>query len=199
MRMKRLLKVLALFLIMLAGCTPLKTSGTAATSSPGAAPATIYPPIPTSSITTSAGSMSSPTPTLTGHTPPATNGWQQYQNAGWGITVAYPMNWSVSENNGEVIFKAPAGGIIRLDQIQANNLSPQDFLNQDQLPNTRCRSGENPDGVQYRSCFDTIALSTTAYLVISPPQGPAQFFTLSTFERGNLDVFDSMLASFHPS
>lgn len=113
-----------------------------------------------------------------------------------GISIAYPADWSAAENNGEVTFTSPSGDVIHLDQIQASDLSPQDFLDQNQLPNTRCTSGKTPQSVQYRSCFDTIAFSTSAYLVINPPQGSAKYFTLSTFARGDLDVFNAMLDSF---
>jgi hypothetical protein len=112
-----------------------------------------------------------------------------------GISIAYPTNWSATENNGEVTFTSPSGEVIHLDQFQASDLSPQEFLDQNQLPNTRCSSGKNPQGVQYRSCFDTIAFSRSAYLVISAPQGSPKYFTLSTFARGDLDVFNAMLAS----
>jgi hypothetical protein len=196
---RQLIKVLVISTLILAGCTPVKPTGTPAITPPGIVLTGTNLATPHSQMATPAETHSPPQAILTGQAPQGIAGWQQYVSANMKITIAYPSDWSATENNGEVAFTSPAGGTIRLDQIQASNLSPQGFLDQDQLPNTRCSSGENSQGVQYRSCLDTIALSMTAYLVINPPQGSTQFFTLSTFERGDLDIFNAMLASFHAS
>jgi hypothetical protein len=198
-RFKKRILVWALSLFVLAGCTSVKPTTMTTPSPADNTPTATNLPIPNSQITTPTEAAGSPPTTPTNQPPQATPGWQQYHSTNLGITIAYPAGWSAPENNGEVTFTSTGGGVIHLDQIQANNLSAQDFLNQNQLPNTRCNSGENSYGVQYRTCFDTIALSTTAYLVVNPAQGSTQFFTLSTFERGNLEVFDAMLASFHAS
>lgn len=178
---------------VLTACTSIKPSGTAGATQQSAIPTGIAATPPNSQITT----PTQATPTI--QPQQGIPGWQQYQSANLGISIAYPAGWSAAENEGEVAFTAPGGANILLDQVQASDLSPQDFLNQNQLPNTRCSSGKNSYGVQYHTCFDTIALSTTAYLVINPTQGSTKFFTLSTFTRGNLDVFNAMLASFHAS
>lgn len=199
MRIGQFIKVLVLSVLVFTGCTPLQSSQTPGTTPLVTSVPATTTPTPSKQITaTPAGLKSSPTPMPTGQTP-ATNGWQQYHNPNWGIKIAYPPDWSAQVNNGEVIFKSTSGETIRLDHIQAGDLSTQDFLNQNQLPNTRCINGENAGNVQYRSCFDTIAFSTTAYLVITPSQGSPQFFTLSTFERGDLNIFNAMLASIRVS
>jgi hypothetical protein len=199
MQIKKLIYMLVLTIIVLAGCTTAKPAGTTAAPPPGIASATTNPPGPESQTSTPAQAQNTPAVTPTSQLAPETAGWQQYHSADLGITIDYPTGWTAAENKSEVTFTSPGGVNIRLDPIQSVNLSPQDFLDQNQLPNTRCTSGKNPPGVEYRSCFDTIAMSTTAFLVVTSTQAPAKFFTLSTFGRGNVDVFNTMLASFHPS
>lgn len=196
LKVKLLMKVLVLSLFMLADCTSVRSTDETATPQPDNIPTA------TNSAATK-GQTAIPTNTSGSHqlTPTSqpkqlTAGWQQYSNTTMGISIDYPTNWSATENNSEVTFTSPSGDVIHLDQVQASGLSPQEFLDQNQLPNTRCSNGKNPQGVQYRSCFDTIALSRSAYLVIKPLQGSPKYFTLSTFARGDLDVFNAMLASF---
>jgi hypothetical protein len=196
MRIEQLMNVLVLSLFVLAGCTPVKPTGTAVVTQQSAASTEALPSTANSQTATPTEASSSPQETPTGQASQAIAGWQQYHSSDMGIKIAYPAGWSAAENKGEVTFTSPGGDVIYLDQVQANGLSPQDFLDQNQLPNTHCSSGKNPQGVQYRSCFDTIALSTSAYLVINSTQGSPQFFTLSTFDRGGLDIFNAMLASF---
>jgi hypothetical protein len=197
LRFKKLINVLVFSLFVLAGCMPVKPNGTASVTQQSAASTTTVPSTPNNPMATPTEAASSSPATPTGQPPQATTGWQQYTSANLGITIAYPSDWSETENKGEIAFTSPGGNTIYLDPIQTGDLSAQDFLNQSQLPNTRCSSGKNSYGVQYRSCFDTIALSTTAYLMVTPSQGSTQFFALSTFTRGGLDVFNAMLASFH--
>lgn len=196
MQIKKLITALVLSFFVLSGCTSVKPTETTAPPLTDNTPTATSLPTPNSQMATPVPAQNTPLATSTGQLPQGTPGWQQYHSANLGITIAYPTGWSAVENNGEATFTSPGGEAIYLVVFQANNLSTQDFLNQNELPNTRCSSGDNPQGVQYRTCFDTIALTTTAFLVITPAQGPAQFFTLSTFARGNPDVFNAMLASF---
>jgi hypothetical protein len=198
-RFKKLIFVWVLSLFVLTACISIKPTGTAGGTQQSAASTGVAATPPNHQVTTPTQAAGSPQATPTSQPRQVTPSWQQYQSTNLGITITYPAGWSATENQGEVAFESPVGDTILLDQIQANDLSPQDFLNQNQLPNTRCSSGKNSYGVQYRTCFDTIALSTNAYLVINPTQGSTQFFTLSTLRRGDLDVFNAMLASFHAS
>ena len=196
LKVKYLINVLALSLFVLSGCTSVKPNNKTTATPPETIPTATNSTATNSQTAIPTGTFSSPQPTMTSQPSQSTAGWQQFASAGMGISIAYPADWSAAENNGEVTFTSPSGDVIHLDQIQASDLSPQDFLDQNQLPNTRCTSGKTPQSVQYRSCFDTIAFSTSAYLVINPPQGSAKYFTLSTFARGDLDVFNAMLDSF---
>jgi hypothetical protein len=195
LKVKQFINILVLSLFMLAGCTSVKPSNETTASPPDITPTATNSPTTNSQTAIPTGTTSSPQSTPTSQPSQLTAGWQQYTNANMGISIAYPTNWTVTENNSAVTFTSPSGDVIQLDQIQANNLSPQDFLDQNQLPNTRCSSGKNPQGVQYRSCFDTIAFSTSAYLVVNAPLGSPKYFTLSTLARGELNVFNSMLSS----
>ncbi len=114
------------------------------------------------------------------------------------IVLAYPTGWVVGEQGSEIVFQSPGGESISLEKVESGGLSLQEFLDQNQLPNTCCTNGTNPFGVAFQSCFDTLAFSTTVYLVISPPQGEPQFFSLSTFQRDSQDILDKMTASFQP-
>ena len=196
LKVKHLINVLALSLFVLSGCTSVKPTNGTATTPPDTTPTATNTPTTNSQTDIPTGTFSSPQPTMTSQPSQSTAGWEQYTNANMGISIAYPTNWSATESNSEVTFTSPSGDVIHLDQVQASDLSPQDFFDQNQLPNTRCTSGETPQGIQYRSCFDTIAFSTSAYLVINSSQGSPKYFTLSTFNRGDLDVFNAMLDSF---
>jgi hypothetical protein len=196
LKVKQLINVLVLSFFVLASCTSGTPSTETTATQPDITPAVTNSPTSNSQTAIPTGASGSRQLTPTSQPPQSTAGWQQYTNGNMGITIAYPAGWLVTENDSDVTFTSPSGDVIHLDQIQANDLSPQDFLDQNQLPNTRCSSGKNPQGVQYRSCFDTIAFSTSAYLVIIAPQGSPKYFTLSTYARGDLDVFNSMLDSF---
>jgi hypothetical protein len=196
LKVKQLINLSVLSLFVLAGCTSVQPTNETVATAPEVTPTATNSPTSKSQTAIPIGTSGPPQPTPTSQPAQSTSGWQQYTNANMGVSIAYPTDWSATENNSEVTFTSPSGDVIQLDQIQANDLSPQDFLDQNQLPNTRCSSGKNPKGIQYRSCFDTIAFSTSAYLVINTPQGSPKYFTLSTFARGDLDIFNAMLASF---
>jgi hypothetical protein len=196
LKVKQLLNVLVLSFFVLAGCTSVKPSNETTATLPDITPTATNSPTTNSQTAIPTGATGSPQSTPTSQPSQLTAGWQQYTSATMGISIAYPTDWTVAENNSAVTFTSPSGDVIQLDQIQANNLSPQDFLDQNQLPNTRCSSGKNPQGIQYSSCFDTIAFSTSAYLVVDAPQGSPKYLTLSTLARGELDIFNSMLDSF---
>jgi hypothetical protein len=196
LKIKQFLYVLVLFLFVLAGCISVKPTKESPATLPGVDQTATNPPISKGQTARPTGTSGSPKSTPTSQPSQSTGDWQQFTSASMGISIAYPTNWSATESNSEVTFTSPSGVVIHLDQVQASDLSPQDFLDQNQLPNTRCTSGKTPQGIQYRSCFDTIAFSTSAYLVINSSQGSPKYFTLSTFNRGDLDVFNAMLDSF---
>lgn len=177
--------------LVLASCT--SASSTGATSVPGMTlPAT------------QAGSIPNPSPTLQASGSPKAESssqvpatWQVFHDSKSNISLAYPPDWTVGENAGQIIFQGAAGESITLESSNASGLSVQDFLNQDQLPNTRCNEDTNPDGIRYRTCFDTLSFGTIVYLVVEPPQGQPQFYTLTTYQIGAENVLAEMLATIH--
>jgi len=82
-----------------------------------------------------------------------------------------------------------------LAHIDTGELSAEDFLSQNALPNTRCSSSVNTHGVTARVCFDTLAFTYTADLIIHSLDGSPQLMSLSMQGRGERPVFDAMLTS----
>jgi hypothetical protein len=123
-------------------------------------------------------------------------GWKTYVNANWHVAVDYPPDWSARENATMVTFTAPTGAAIQLAPVGTGALSPEDFINNQDLPNTRCTSKANAHGINARVCFDTIAFSTDAEFIMRASNGPERLLSLSMGRRtGDPQVFDSMLAS----
>ena len=132
-------------------------------------------------------------------TPALTTGWETYTNARWHVALDYPPDWSVHETSTEVTFASPRAQSVQLALISSGNLSPEDLLNNNDLPNTRCTSQTNTHGLTASVCFDTIAFSMIAQFIVKPANGPEQLLALSTSRRtGDLQVFAAILASTRP-
>lgn len=113
--------------------------------------------------------------------------------------MKYPPNWSVEEGDNYITFTSQSGNEIELASVNTDSLTPQEYLAQHQLPNTRCSNSTNPNGIDIRTCFDTIAFSTTAYF--SPPssQGSPKLLSLTLLDRQDMQVFNDMLDSLKPA
>ena len=118
----------------------------------------------------------------------------------WQVAVDYPPDWSVREDAAGVVFRSPQGAMILLASVETGGLSPEDFLSERQLPNTRCSSSTNAYGVTARVCFDTIASSYDASIVLKSAAGGARLLSWSTRTRlqSDLQVFNAMVASVRP-
>ncbi len=192
------LKLMTLLPLVFAGCSPITSSNAAPTAIKTTVPPLEITAAATLPVATPLNSEISPTNTPGGQAYQRPAGWELYQDGDLRILLAYPTGWVVGEQGSEIVFQGPGADRISLEKVDAGGLSLQEFLDQNQLPNTRCTNGTNPFGVAFQSCFDTLAFSTTVFLVISPPQGNTQLFSLSTFQRGSQDILEEMTASFQP-
>jgi hypothetical protein len=130
-------------------------------------------------------------------TPPAD--WKTFASASLGISLDYPADWSVAEQATGAIFTAPHGATIVLAQMDTGELSVEDFLSQNALPNMHCSSSVNTHGVTARVCFDTLAFTYTADLLLNSLGSSSQLISLSTNGRSERPVFDAMIASVRPA
>jgi hypothetical protein len=125
-------------------------------------------------------------------------GWKTFVSATWHVALDYPPDWSVEEEATGVTFTSPASVNIQLNLVNTAGLSPEDYLNEHQLPNTRCSSGTNDHDVAVRTCFDTLSRSYSAYFILNASEGPARLLSLTMHWRGDLQVFQAMSASVRP-
>lgn len=94
-----------------------------------------------------------------------------------------------------MLFTSPQGFVIQLAAVETGNLTPEEYLAENQLPNTRCSTGVNPHGLATRTCLDTLAGSYTADFAIESPGGAKQLLTMSVAKLGDRRTFDAMAAS----
>jgi hypothetical protein len=114
-----------------------------------------------------------------------------------GVALDHPSDWTVGEQPSEATFTSPQGVTIRLAQI-ATPSSPAagagDDASLERLPNVRCSSLTNAQGVEFRTCLDTIARSYTSEFGVGSGSS-ARRFSLSMARRLDLRVFNSIVAS----
>ena len=199
---------LSCIFLLIAGCSPVSIS---ATANPSIAPSVTIPstanpplrpplePSPTlvPSVRTETTALPpSPTSTLPKAQVTALADWDTYTNQALGFSLDYPPGWSFDESAGRVVFTSPEGARIVLAVVDTGSLTPQEFLEKEPLPNTRCSTQTNPQGIAIQTCFDTLALSTTAYFSLP---GGSQLLSLSIMRSGNPDVFNIMLDTLRPA
>jgi hypothetical protein len=124
--------------------------------------------------------------------------WKTFRSETLHVALEYPPDWSAHEQAAGATFTPAHGAIIQLALIETGDFSPEEFLNEHQLPNTRCSSSKNAHDVAVRTCLDTLSGNRTAYFVLNPPQGAARLLALTVFRRGDLQVFQAMVASLRP-
>jgi len=132
--------------------------------------------------------------------PPTTDaGWETFVSDDLQVAVDYPPDWSVNESASGVTFTSPTGFSIQLAEVDTGDLSPEEFLGENQLPNTHCSTIENAYGVQALVCLDTLSRSYSAYFVVTPSQGAPRLLSLSMLGKSDNEVFDRMVGSLRPS
>ena len=125
-------------------------------------------------------------------------GWETFKSTNLQIAIDYPPDWSVGEQAISVSFRSTSGVVIQLTKIETGNLSPEEFLSQDQLPNTRCSSSTNSHGITVLVCLDTLSGTYSADFVMRSLQGSPQLLSLTMPKRGDLQVFKWMVGSVRP-
>jgi hypothetical protein len=193
--------VLVVILLFIAGCAPVTavilSTPTPAVSSTPTLPAARATPIPSQQEPTKLPVPTESATPLPGLNVVPRNSWSTFTSAKWQVVVDYPPDWSVQEGTAGVVFSSSQGVTIFLAPVETGGLSPDQFLSERQLPNTRCSSSTNAYGVTARVCFDTIAFSYDASIVLKSSSGGARLLSLSTRARppGDVQVFNVMVAS----
>jgi hypothetical protein len=115
-----------------------------------------------------------------------------------GVTLDHPFDWRVAEHASEASFTSPQGVTIRLAQIATANspdaVAASDDASLERLPNVRCFSLTNAQGVEFRTCLDMISRSYSSDFTVGTG-GSARRFSLSMARRLDLRVFNAMVAS----
>jgi hypothetical protein len=124
--------------------------------------------------------------------------WKPFASKNLQVTINHPPDWSVKEQANGISFTSPEGTLIQLLLVGKGDLSSNGLVYDNDLPDTRCSSATNTHGVTIRLCLDALAESRTANFILKPPDGPARIFSLLTGSRGNVQVFDAMIASIRP-
>ncbi|MDE3091122.1 MAG: hypothetical protein KGJ80_17240 [Chloroflexota bacterium] len=130
---------------------------------------------------------------------PSDLGSKTYSSANLNVAINYPADWVAREAGTSVSFTSPQGALIQLSIVETGALSPQDFMNENQIPNTRCSLSTSTHGVRGRTCFDTIAFSYDAEFILKSAGGLERLLSLSTRDRAALPVFTAMVASVRPA
>jgi hypothetical protein len=164
-------------------CAASACSANGLSSTPTLAPSAIL-----SSTTERAPASPTAGPTATPQ-----EGWRTYTSNLLQIAVDYPTGWQIREDASGVTFTSPQGSSITLMQVQTADQSPQDYLNNTDLPNTRCTKGANQHGFSPQVCFDTISGSTMANFIIG--NGASKLAALVMGRNGDKPVFDHMVMS----
>lgn len=187
------------FILVLSGCSSAVASSNSGTPQPstptekatlpngGGAPTSTPMQSKTGTATPGAGSA----------TPSATvpNNWKEFSSTQFQVSLNYPPNWTVNETQSGVDLSSPQGVMILLAKVATGGLSAEQYLNENQLPNTRCTPNTNPHGLKVVTCFDTIARSYSAYVVVKTSQGSSELLSLSLDQQSEVQTFETILAS----
>lgn len=121
--------------------------------------------------------------------------WKQFTSKSLQVSLSYPGNWTVKETKSQVDLSSPQGVMILLAPVATGELTAEQYLNQNQLPNTRCTPSTNPHGLTVVTCFDTIARSYTAYVVVKTASGTTELLSLSLDQISKIQTFETIISS----
>lgn len=152
-------------------------------------------PSPSVQATTARGSPTTLPKFSVTATVPSTSSWKTFTSADLHIALDYPPDWTVQEDAAGVTFTSPQSTMVNLARVETGSEQPETFLNESDLPNTRCSSNINAHGLKVRNCFDTIASAYIANIIVKSPSGQDELLTLTTRSRGTPEVFNAMVAS----
>ncbi len=170
-------------------------SSSPSAQAPQSLPVITGTPVPDSTPISST-TVSSQSPTmLVGSGTPAVNGWQTFTWTALHLAIDYPPKWSVAILSGGLTFNSPQGQTIKIARFDTPGISPDDFLTENDLPNTRCLPGKNDYGARVRTCLDTISRSITANVVLNRANGDAALLVLTANLLGDSQTFDAMVGS----
>jgi hypothetical protein len=116
-------------------------------------------------------------------------GWQTYTSLALGLAVAYPADWTVTENGAGASFTSPQGVTIALEGGQVRPTASPAGLDCSDVINTNGRTAE--------TCFDAAASRYSA-LFKMPAGAPTAWVVLSTISKEKPVVYLQMFDSLRP-
>jgi hypothetical protein len=194
-------------LLLLAGCVApgaVSLPSPAAVTTPAAAGAvTTTPAEPFLTPAPPVGLTPAPVSPTPNPTPPGPAGspaaWRVYSSQTWHLTLEYPGNWTVREASEGTTFASPAGATIQLAPVDTAGRSPDQYLRDNDLPNTRCTLQTNAYGVKERTCLDTIAGSRLVMFLVPWPDGSTRLFALQAGRRSDASTLEQMADTIRPA
>jgi len=118
-------------------------------------------------------------------------GWTRYVSRALPVSLEYPSDWTLKEEDSAISFLSPKGGAILLEVDGPAERSPEES----DLPNQRCSLRTNPHGVRARVCLDTLSMTWYAIFSLESRDGRSRQLTLATRGKGVAQVFDHMVDS----
>jgi hypothetical protein len=112
-------------------------------------------------------------------------GWQTYTSPAMGVTLDYPTDWSLVEQNGSIIFTSPQGAEIVLQEVNTSEVPDNN--------NQQCTIIINAYGLSINTCYDATNGVYSAYM--QPKTGSAQQIMIKTTSVAALPVYTQMLSS----
>lgn len=132
-------------------------------------------------------------------TPLSRTGWKTYVDNALKVSLQYPPDWRATQETGGSTFTSPQGLAIQLARIETGNVAPDQFENENLIPNARCVSSTNEHGVAVRICTETTSFTTTASLILKSPSSPARLISLTMRSKASdAAVFQAMVATVRP-
>jgi hypothetical protein len=126
-------------------------------------------------------------------------GWKTFTSADLALAIDYPPDWSVTSTEMNATFSSPQGASIQLASIDTGGVPPDVYLSENRIMNTRCSPQTNQHGVKVEVCFDTVSFIYNGTFALIPPAGSERLLSLTLSKRGDLDVFNGMIASVRPA
>jgi hypothetical protein len=115
------------------------------------------------------------------------------------LAIDYPPDWSVIATETNTTFTSPQGASIQLASIDTGDVPPDVYQSENRIMNTRCSSQTNLHGVKVEVCFDTVSFIYYGTFVLIPSAGSERLLSLTLSKRGDVDVFNGMIASVRPA
>jgi hypothetical protein len=124
----------------------------------------------------------------------STDNWNTYSSAALGVTVNYPVDWTVAEQAGAATFTSPQGATISLQAA-----SPGGANNELRIGNQYCTTRTNSHQQTARVCADNASFTYSATFTLQAAGGSTHGVMLITKTRSAGKIFEAMIDSLRPT